>query len=242
MTGFVLLSIKKVGEEIKKKVEINLLKSHFSQVEELIKILQTRSHEYIRHIQTLQAMLYLDEVASAKEYIEGISGKYQHINHIVYTGNPALTALLNSKMKIAEDKNIGFDFAIKCDITNLQVKSWDLCSILGNLIDNAFEAVLQINDNRKVGVEIKHENKQHVIYVYNNGPKIPKKIKNKCLSLSTILFLIAGKLSFSYMAESTLKLFLMLVVMLALYSIYKYVPAVGVSTNSKWLFYEPAHG
>ena len=46
---------------------------------------------------------------------------------------------------------------------------------MGNLLDNAFEAVL-LNDwkHRSVGLEIKEEQGIYIIYVCNNGPTIPK--------------------------------------------------------------------
>ena len=50
---------------------------------------------------------------------------------MIYIGDPALTTLLNSKKKIAESYNIDFDFAIKCNINNINILSWDLCSIIG---------------------------------------------------------------------------------------------------------------
>ena len=48
---------------------------------------------------------------------------------------------LNSK-KVAEAKKIDFAFSVKCDFNNINMHPWDLCSILGNLLDNALEAAL----------------------------------------------------------------------------------------------------
>ena len=70
-------------------------------------------------------------------------------------------------------------FSVKCNITNLKMTPWDLCSILGNLIDNAMEAAVQIPDNRRVSLEIKYEANQYVVYVYNNGPPITASQKKK---------------------------------------------------------------
>jgi len=175
LTALVVFSIKEIGDSVKRKVETNLLKSHLKQVEELVTTLQVQQHEYARHIQTIQAMLYLGEIDSAKNYIDGISKNYRHSENIIYVGNPALTALLNSKRKIAENHKIDFDFAIKCDTTEIIIPSWDLCSIIGNLLDNAFEVVMQSKYARTVGLEIKHEDNKYKIYVYNNGSKLSSK-------------------------------------------------------------------
>ncbi len=172
LTILVIFSIKETERSIKREVEMELLKTHLKQIEDLVTVLQVQKHEHARHIQTIQAMLYIDELSSARDYIAGISKKYHHAEDMVYVGNPALTVLLNSRRKVAESRNIIFDFAIKCDITKLKIPSWDLCSIIGNLLDNAFEAVSQKEDNMNVGMEIKFENEKHKIYVHNNGFRI----------------------------------------------------------------------
>ena len=172
LTVLVIFSIKETERSIKREVEMELLKTHLKQIEDLVTVLQVQKHEHARHIQTIQAMLYIDELSSARDYIAGISKKYHHAEDIVYVGNPALTVLLNSRRKVAESRNIIFDFAIKCDITKLKIPSWDLCSIIGNLLDNAFEAVSQKEDNMNVGLEIKFENEKYKIYVHNNGSRI----------------------------------------------------------------------
>ncbi|MTI65462.1 MAG: GHKL domain-containing protein [Firmicutes bacterium] len=177
----VLLSINKLSETIKRNTESRLLNSQLKQVENLNNILQTQKHEYNRHIQTIQSMLYLEEIDSAKNYLNELTENHKPITDIKYTYNTALTVLLNSKIKVAEDKNINFDFAIKCDLERLKINDREFCSIIGNLIDNAFEATVESeNDvNRYVGLEIKFENNNFIIYVSNTGNKIPREIEKK---------------------------------------------------------------
>lgn len=175
LSGLVVFSIKGIEENAKKIYEVKILKSHLQQIENLLKVLQTQKHEHTRHIQTIQAMIYLDEAKKAKEYIDGIVDNYWHMEDIVYVGNPALTGLINTKRRVAESKGIEFAFAVKCDVNKMGVDPWDLCSILGNLIDNAIEAVIQQDDNRRVSVEIKQGNGCYVMYVNNSGPKIVEK-------------------------------------------------------------------
>ena len=179
MSGLALFSIKGIEKTVKKKVELNLLKEHLQQIEGLLNTLQIQKHEHARHIQVIQAMLYLDEIDKSKEYIDGIAQDYQPTEELIHAGHPALTALLNSKCKAAESKGIDFAFSVKCNPSNLKMTPWDLCSILGNLLDNAMEAAVQIPDNRRVSIEIKYEADQYVVYVYNNGPAITASQKKK---------------------------------------------------------------
>ena len=47
----------------------------------------------------------------------------------------------------------------------------------GNLLDNAFEAVVCSQGPKRVGFEIKHDKNSYIIYVYNSGPRIPDRLK-----------------------------------------------------------------
>src|SRR5690554_617664 len=171
--AIVLFSITKLEVMVRKEAEMMAMKDNLSQIESLLKTLQSQRHEYNRHLQTLQAMIHLEATDEAIQYLDGISQQNFPSDDIVYVGHPILTTLLNSKGRVAEGKNIKFDFAIKCDLKALPLSSWELSSVLGNLLDNAFEAVL-LNDrkHRSVGLEIKGEGANLVIYVFNNGPTI----------------------------------------------------------------------
>lgn len=173
-TMLILISIKNLGDDIKSKVEMNLLKSHLEQMEGLYNALRTQNHEHKRHIQTIQAMVYLDEIASAKEYIDGLSDEYSYTDDIVYVENMALTALINGKRKLAELNNIDFKFNINCNLSKLQIDSWDLCSLLGNLLDNAFEVVKKEKNYKEVSLKIDYLDGNYIMQVSNNGDRISK--------------------------------------------------------------------
>lgn len=173
-TILVLFSIKGLGDDIKDKVEMSFLKTHLEQMEDLFKALRVQGHEHKRHIQTIQAMVYLDEIASAKEYIDGLSDGYNYTDNIIYVENMALTALINGKRKVAEISNIDFKFSINSSLDELKIDSWDLCSILGNLLDNAFEAVRKEKNHRLVGLDIDCVEGNYIMKVWNNGVKISK--------------------------------------------------------------------
>lgn len=178
LSGFAVVSIRLVEQYSRQIVEGQLLKEHLHNIEDLVNSFNSQRHEHTRHIQTMQAMLYLDEVDEAREYLDGVAEQYWEIQDLVYVGNPALTALVNSKRKLAETKNIHFDFAIKCEINEMGIPPWDLCSIIGNLIDNALEASLKGPQPRRVSLEVKYEDYHYGIYVYNSGARINKQQEN----------------------------------------------------------------
>jgi len=169
----VVLSINQALVNARKSAQARILKSHLSTVDELITTLNAERHEYTRHVQTIQAMLYLGEVNKAKEYLDGVAKKYWHDDGLTYVGEPLLTGLISSKRAFAASMNIKFAFAFKCDPRKIPLEPWDLCSVIGNLIDNALEAAIQEGEGRRsVGIELKDEGNYFLLYVYNTGPTI----------------------------------------------------------------------
>lgn len=72
-----------------------------------------------------------------------------------HSGNTAIDSIINYKLNEAEKDNI----EISCDImipSDLKVSSFDMAVILGNLIDNAIEAVRKVENNRQIEIRIKY--------------------------------------------------------------------------------------
>jgi len=57
LSVLVIISIKGFEENTKKLTELNLLKAHLLQVEDMLSALHAQKHEHSRHIQTLAAFL-----------------------------------------------------------------------------------------------------------------------------------------------------------------------------------------
>lgn len=179
LTALNILSIKEIENNIKTSVESNILKEHLKQINEIISVLQMEKHEFARHLQMIQSMTYLNEIDGLKEYIDGISSNNTVDYNVVNTNNISIASLLNTKQLVAEKNNIKFDFAIKTDITKLNIPSWDLCSLIGNILDNSFDAVMLNSKNREVGFEVVEYEDNILFGFYNNGPKIGKNELNE---------------------------------------------------------------
>lgn len=75
----------------------------------------------------------------------------------------------------AERQGIDIAIAVKCELSKLKIPSGDICSIVGNLVDNALEAAAKDNHPR-VGIEFMQDHEFYVVYIYNNGAAIPQKV------------------------------------------------------------------
>lgn len=166
---FVFVSIRKLSYYEKKEIELKLVKSNMENVEELITLLKTQRHDYLKHIQSIGALLYLEEYKELSCYIHGISKEYRFTSEIVRLGNTALTALINTKREIAIEKGIFFNIECKQKIGNIKIESWELCSLFSNLIGNAIEAVSMMDNEKWVRISTDYNDRNYIFEIENKG-------------------------------------------------------------------------
>lgn len=168
-TFLVFLSLKQVNYYDEKDVELKLLKTNMDQVENLMNLLRSQRHDYLTHMQAIGAMAYLEEYKELQKYLKDISSEYRHTSELIRIGNPALTALINTKKEVASEKNILFYIKCKSKINASQISSWELCSLFSNLIENAMEACINLKDNKWIKITIDSNDSGLVFEVENSG-------------------------------------------------------------------------
>lgn len=91
-----------------------------------------------------QSQIYMSNL---KSYINDVHGKYAKIGYIVNTGNRSLDNVLTYKINAAKEHGI----TVLTDITYKieGIEDIDLSILMGNLIDNAIEACLRIENLSK---------------------------------------------------------------------------------------------
>ncbi|PKM77279.1 MAG: hypothetical protein CVU90_08210 [Firmicutes bacterium HGW-Firmicutes-15] len=174
-----IASINNIYNNARESIKTSLINAHLRQVEILMIVLQSEKHEFSRHLQALQSLIYLNRSQEAKQYIDGIVEKYWNTNDIVFISHPVLSNLVNSKLSLAKSQGIEFTIASTCDFSQIKVEPWDLCSIVGNLLDNAMESALLDRVNPWVEVEFEYQNGDFILCVRNNGATINKDDKER---------------------------------------------------------------
>ena len=121
----------------------------------------------MKHAYSVINTLLLDgKYDEAVKYVQGGSENIASTEMIIDIGNDFVNAILNSKLSLAKSKGI----EVLCGAAkNLDgVADEDLCVLLGNMLDNAIEAcVLCEKEKRIVEVNIASYSKQIVITVSN---------------------------------------------------------------------------
>lgn len=169
ITGMILYSL------LFKKGSNNLIDT-IKYLEEFNKTLRTQRHDYLNHIQVIYSLMELEEYDEARKYMEPVYKDIVRISKALKTSKPAVNALLQAKLQMAEKNEIEMDLEIKSDLKHLSMKPWDFCRVIGNVIDNAIFALKLKPDNRYMIVEFAEDLKNIKINISNNGESIPKEI------------------------------------------------------------------
>ncbi len=122
-------------------------------------------HDIQNHLLALNMLIESGNIDSAKKYITEVSEQTELAAMPVKTGSDVLDALLFKKTEQARDKNAKLLFEISCSLSDCPVSDYDLCTVFGNIIDNAVEAVSK-NDIITVTLGNQHD----MLYISCENP------------------------------------------------------------------------
>lgn len=97
-------------------------------------------HDINNHLLAVSALIERGSIEEAKRYIAEVSEQSDLAAMPVKTGRNVLDALLFKKTEQAAEKDCKIAFEIDCPISG-SISDYDLCTIFGNILDNAIEAV-----------------------------------------------------------------------------------------------------
>ena len=141
----------------KLKSSYEALRLSHRNLEELNSTLRAQRHDYLNNLQVVYGLMELEEYEELQHFLEPIFKDMLKTGKALRTTKPAINALLKAKMGEAENRGIDFYIEVKSDLEGLHVEDWELCKILGNLLDNAMTALEQKEGERKILLDISEE-------------------------------------------------------------------------------------
>ena len=130
-------------------------------------------HDLHNHIEAIYQCLIQGDTQAAIRYCEDLRTPMRQISQTIWTGDKALDCLISSKMALAEQEQIKTKVNIEYP-HNTNIRSVDLTTILGNLLDNALEAAKAAPEGlRFLNLTIRRINAMLIIKVengYGNAP------------------------------------------------------------------------
>lgn len=130
-------------------------------------------HDLHNHIETIYQCLIQGEVKEATKYCEDLCTPVREISTTIWTGDKAIDYLIGSKVALAKQEYIQTKVNVEFP-HHTNIKSVDLITVLGNLLDNALEAVESAVDNlRFINLTIRRINDMLIIKVENGCGEKP---------------------------------------------------------------------
>lgn len=146
----------------------DLMEKHCQEVENMYRQTRGWRHDYHNHIQTMKAYLIMGNLDKLASYLNELDTDLTAVDTVIKTGNITIDAVLNSKISLAKSRGITVD-AKAIVPKNLSVSEIDLSLIIGNLMDNAMEACMKTEKNKRfIRVYIDILKGQLYIYVMNS--------------------------------------------------------------------------
>lgn len=126
----------------------DLISRQVDEVENMYRQMRGWRHDFRNHIQTMLILMENGENQRLKEYLEGLNADLTEVDQVLKTGNVMADAILNSKLSLARAKGIAVNTKAKVP-DRMRISDVNLCAMLGNLLDNAIEACLRIEEPEK---------------------------------------------------------------------------------------------
>ncbi|MES0686110.1 sensor histidine kinase DpiB [Providencia stuartii] len=164
--------------------DIESLNSQLTQVRQYVENLRSLRHEHLNWMSTLSGLLQMKEYDQALAMIKGESESQQQLIDSLRKqfADKQVAGLLFGKYHRARELGVQLVFIEGCQLSSLPplLSSTEFCAILGNLLDNAFEASLKNNEgNKQVELYLSDEGSEFVIEVADQGCGFPAKMKER---------------------------------------------------------------
>jgi len=137
--------------------------------------LRAQAHEFSNRMHVVAGLIALEEYADVTDYIRHITADEAELTARVGTAvaDPAVAAMLMAKSRQAAERGITLDLDEESRLARLDGDlSTDLNTILGNLVDNALEAVPEVSGRVRVAVSGPDGGSVRLV-VHDNGPGVP---------------------------------------------------------------------
>ncbi|NLY70759.1 MAG: GHKL domain-containing protein [Clostridiales bacterium] len=131
-----------------------------------LKATSTIRHDIRNHIFSIRSLIQSGETEETLDYIANIADGLENCKHYARSGNTIIDSILNFKCQEAEQLGI----EIRNDLSipeKLDIPSFDLTIILGNLLDNAIYAASKIEKDPYIDVKAKYDKGRLLIQVHN---------------------------------------------------------------------------
>ena len=139
--------------------QFNLMKESVSSTNEL-------RHDLKNHLSAIYRLAENDEKEQLLMHVSEIIKISSNQRQYSHSGNIIIDSIVNFRLQEAEQKNIKLRHSIIVP-EKIDIPSFDMTVILGNLLDNAIRAASGLKENRYINIIIKYDKGRLIIKIDN---------------------------------------------------------------------------
>ena len=159
---------------LRDRTEIEALVRDLHSIQGLMEAMRALEHEYANRLHIVDGLLEMGEVDQARSYVSQISSMSRSLGEGLRAriAPPELAALLLAKITVAAEQDVQIEVTAESRLERPRVDQAELLTIVGNLLDNAVDALA--NTPRPRTVTVQFDDADGVfIAVRDNGPGVP---------------------------------------------------------------------
>jgi len=159
---------------LRDRTELSSLERELGATRTATDTLRAQAHEFANQLHVISGLIQIGEYDSVVQFVNGVSVDRTRLNDDVTSRiqDPALAALLIAKSSLAVERGVLLQLDPTSSLPGVGDElSRDLTTVVGNLVDNALDAVTG-SAEASVRVLIEHNREEVVVTVRDTGPGI----------------------------------------------------------------------
>lgn len=147
-------------------INFELLKQQYTNTLQDYKTNSRKLHDMKYHYLLIEKYLKNNEINDALNYIHSMIKEIDCLQKNHYSGINEIDCLLSNKITYAKKFNI--QIILNLNVLFNPIKDYEICILLGNLLDNAIEAVQSLeNTQKKIYLNMRTENSMFILKITN---------------------------------------------------------------------------
>jgi len=182
--AFVYHILERFSETIRRSIELDVMNAkavmeskHYISLEEINKEHLDYIHDMDKNLRAIARLIEDNQSNKVLEILDKLNIQILNIQNKKYCSDKILNGILKDRTSIAAEQDINFEVIVPNTINMDRIDDLDKISMIGNLLDNAFEAVVKCDNEKVVRFEISHGNQDYLtIKIVNTFKEEPTKL------------------------------------------------------------------
>lgn len=162
---------------LRDRTEVEVLVRDLRATEGLIEALRAQEHEYANRLHVVTGLLDEGDVEQARKFVSSISDTSRSLGEGLRSRvePPELAALILAKVTIAAEQDVTLTVTEDSRLRQPEVTTAELLTVIGNLLDNAIDAVVGQDGDRTVTLQL-DDSSGVFVAVTDTGPGVPAEL------------------------------------------------------------------